>query len=414
MKPKPALVTTPIVFGHHSDAGRRAANEDSFGVFPAGNRYLFVVADGMGGEAGGRVASSIAVDSSRRVFEANAGGLPAEILRECIASASEACIQRQVAEPELASMGSTLELLLVDGQQAWLGHVGDSRIYRVKAGKAERLTRDHTRVQQMLDDGFLTPAEAAEHPQRNVLSRVVGRKDECVPDVTETPLAFAEGDAFVLCSDGLTDVVTDEEIARVVSESHPEKACKWLVELALKKNTADNVTVQVVYRGKPKVSWRRRQTLASFGKVGEGSSPSGTRRSFITLAAGLVVGGLVGYGLGFSHARSFRPPRGAPSATPPATPQGTGTPDEMPSATDGVNSEEWMGTAGKGSAQVTPVPESVKAPSEPSDDLKSSNLPSGAARGPTPTPTTTPSRRPRVGGQNPGSVREPDRPGGHD
>jgi serine/threonine protein phosphatase PrpC len=282
----------PLLFSNASDPGRvRPANEDSFTYARAGERHLFVVADGMGGESGGRVASTTAVAQVRTVFEGSHGTTPPELLADSIRAANEACLARQAGDPDLAQMGTTIDLLLVEGDRAWWGHVGDSRIYRIAEGRASRLTRDHTRVQQMVEDGLLDPAEAQEHPQRNVLSRVVGRERDCQPDVTPEPIAVTPGDAFLLCSDGLTDVVTDEEIALVVSRSDPGRACRELIRLALSRGAPDNVTVQVVFRGRPRNAWERMKTLVPVvlpGPTTPGSSP-GRRRWRLVAAAGLSL-----------------------------------------------------------------------------------------------------------------------------
>jgi serine/threonine protein phosphatase PrpC len=265
----------------------------------------------------------------RAVFEGSDGAAPPELLTGGIRAANEACLARQAEDPELAQMGTTIDLLLVEGDRAWWGHVGDSRIYRIADGRATRLTRDHTRVQQMVEDGFLTPAEAAEHPQRNVLSRVVGRERDCHADVTAEPVPVAVGDAFLLCSDGLTDVVTDEEIALVVSRSDPGRACRELIRLALSRGAPDNVTVQVVFRGRPRSAWERMKTLVpSSGRSlpGRAARLPGRPLTRRVLVAALLIALAVGVAAGGWMLR-----RGLAAAGPPAThPAPSGAPGPSP------------------------------------------------------------------------------------
>jgi PPM family protein phosphatase len=314
----------PLLFSNASDTGRvRSANEDAFAYVRVGERHLFVVADGMGGEKGGRVASTTAVAQVRAVFEGAEGTAPPEILADGIRAANEACLVRQAEDPELAQMGTTIDLLLVEGDRAWWGHVGDSRIYGIAEGRASRLTRDHTRVQQLVEDGFLDPAEAAEHPQRNVLSRVVGRERDCHPDVTPEPVPVAPGDAFLLCSDGLTDVVTDEEIGRIVSRCDPGRACRQLIRLALSRGAPDNVTVQVVFRGQPRSAWERMKTLVPVVAPGPVApeSPLRKRRWRLAAVAGLslfLLAGLVSAVLWLAAGRA----KGLPTPTRNAGPRG--------------------------------------------------------------------------------------------
>ncbi len=289
-------MAVPLLYHNASDKGRvRQVNEDAFGAFQAGERRLFVVADGMGGEKGGQVASTSAVAAVREVFEAHPDAAPPALLQACVAHANEACLAVQRQDPELSQMGTTLELLLVEGDLAWWAHVGDSRIYRVTDGRARQETRDHTRIQQMLQDGLISAEDAADHPQRNVLSRVVGRERECVPDVTEQPIALKEGDAFLMCSDGLTDLVTDEEIASTVGRTDPGRGCKKLIDLAIARGAPDNVTVQIVYKGKPLSAWQRWRTQAP----DPGRRRRTSRVHYVVAGLAVVVAALLaGFGLG--------------------------------------------------------------------------------------------------------------------
>lgn len=238
-------------FGQATDVGCvRIVNEDHCGVFAQGERRLFVVADGMGGEAGGRIASQTAVAAAGYAFEGGADLVPAALLRRCVEAANLSCLKAQQQSPDLGSMGTTLDLLLLESDGAWWAHVGDGRIFRVHRRRATRLTTDHTRVQQMIADGVLTEKTAAAHPHRHVLSRVVGREGPVDAEESTSPIMTRRHDTFVLCSDGLTDIVTDKEVGWIVGRAHPEDACRQLIALARRRGAPDNVTVQVVSMGR--------------------------------------------------------------------------------------------------------------------------------------------------------------------
>ena len=322
-----SLEPLPLRVGRESDPGKvRERNEDDFGYFVGGDRRLFVVADGMGGEAGGQEASRAAIASARALFEAEEGkSRPVrELLEAIVAEANAAILTRQAESPELQGMGTTLEVLLLEGDRASWAHVGDSRIYRVRGGKPERLTKDHTRIQQMLDGGLLTPEEAAEHPQRNVLSRAVGREGSLSPDiVVDEPIR--EGDAFLLCSDGLCDLVRDDEIAWFVDRSEPQDACRRLVRTALDRGGHDNVTVLVAYKGKPRSIWKRASTLVSLPpRISRKRSPLKVAALGIVLVALALAGSWAYFGSVAAHPSKLATPtkpQGIPKSAPTAVPK---------------------------------------------------------------------------------------------
>jgi protein phosphatase len=234
----------------------REHNEDSWGAdVDAG---LFVVADGMGGHAAGEVASRLAVETVTEIMLEEedpdetrllmAVDDPADRIRERLRYAmnqSSVRIRKAVeSNPAQAGMGTTLVVLLVEGSEAHLAHVGDSRIYLFREGQLQRLTRDHTVVQQEVDAGRLTPELARTVPHKNILTKSVGYHGPVDPDATTR--GVQHGDVFVLCSDGLTDPLPDSDIQTLCAEKHPEDLAQALVEAALIGGTEDNVTVMVV------------------------------------------------------------------------------------------------------------------------------------------------------------------------
>ena len=234
----------------------REHNEDSWGVDL--DTGLFIVADGMGGHAAGEVASRIAVESIIEIMlegeDPDETRLlvsvddPADRIRERLRYAmNQASVRIRQAvekEPANAGMGTTVVVLLAESGQAHMAHVGDSRIYLFREGQIQRLTRDHTVVQQEVDAGRLTPELARTVPHKNILTKSVGYHGPVDPDATTR--GIEHGDLFVICSDGLTDPLTDSEIQAICASAHPEDLAQALVTAALEGGTEDNVTVVVV------------------------------------------------------------------------------------------------------------------------------------------------------------------------
>ena len=240
-----------------SDTGPvREHNEDSWTVDMESG--LFVVADGMGGHAAGEVASRIAVETVTEILletedpdetrllvaMEDPGDKLRERLRYAMNQASLRIRKAVEVQPTFSGMGTTLVVLLVEGNQAHIAHVGDSRAYLFREGNLQRLTRAHTVVQQEVDAGRLTPELARVVPHKNILTKSVGYHGPVEPDAGTR--AIDEGDIFVLCSDGLTDPVDDEQIADLCAGSHPEDLAQALMDAALENGADDNITIIVV------------------------------------------------------------------------------------------------------------------------------------------------------------------------
>jgi PPM family protein phosphatase len=216
----------------------RQTNEDSFLV----RRGLYVVCDGMGGARAGEVASQMACERMAAVDPASAGK---DDLRAAIVDANESISARSLAEPRLLGMGTTLTSALIRDFKVLLGHVGDSRAYLLRDGAFRQLTDDHSWVGEMVRRGELTTAEAAVHPHRSVITKALGTEGETEPDLVE--VALEPGDRLLLCTDGLSGMVPDEDIAELLRRPDgAQAAADALVEAALKGGGEDNVTVVVV------------------------------------------------------------------------------------------------------------------------------------------------------------------------
>jgi protein phosphatase len=226
-----------VVVGVATDIGRvRERNEDSYLVEPP----LYAVADGMGGARGGAVASSLALDTVEELFR---GGKAS--LAEMIRSANRAVFERSISDRKVSGMGTTLTATTVDEHGAHLGHVGDSRAYLLRAGALRQLTDDHTLVNRMVKAGEITPQEAGTHPHRNVLTRSIGTEPEVVVDENDVPLI--DGDRLLLCSDGLTGMVTEPQIQAILETTpDPQEASDRLIKAANRAGGIDNITVVVL------------------------------------------------------------------------------------------------------------------------------------------------------------------------
>ena len=227
-----------------SHVGKIRANNQDSGY--AGTQ-LFVVADGMGGHAGGDVASAIAL---KRVMEADrqfASAADAEFALQSALSAANTMLAETVFEhPELTGMGTTVSAILRSGSQVAIAHIGDSRIYLLRDGTLKQITADHTFVQRLVDSGRITPEEAAVHPRRSVLMRVLGDVD-AAPEIDTTVFDVLAGDRWLLCSDGLSSYVSDDKIAQALKSLPAVKdAADRLVKESLDQGAPDNVTVVIV------------------------------------------------------------------------------------------------------------------------------------------------------------------------
>jgi PPM family protein phosphatase len=246
-------------WGARTDTGRvRKGNEDSYLV----EEPLFAVADGMGGHLAGDVASSTAVDViTNRLSDADAAN--PETLAQMLREANSAIFSRAEDDNSLHGMGTTCTLLMLDDGRAHIAHVGDSRAYLFRDGSLEQLTEDHTLVGRMVREGRLTEQEAERHPQRSIITRALGVDSEV--DVDLSTVNLEDGDRVLICSDGLSSMISNDDIAAVLrKEQDPQTAADRLVDLALDAGGEDNVTVVVLAIG-DSVASRGADTHAAAG-----------------------------------------------------------------------------------------------------------------------------------------------------
>ena len=227
----------------------RAQNEDaSLAAYP-----IFAVADGMGGHAAGEVASALAAEVVRRVYF-SLDSPPSKALNSAFEAANRAIMDYAARNPECAGMGTTCTAIAVRDECLWLAHIGDSRAYILRDGELTQLSEDQTLHAQLVRDGVLTAEEAEKSPGGNVILQALGTRQDISPELWSEGLRLRLGDRFILCSDGLSNMASDAEIAEIVSRHPPGEACAALIDAALAAGGYDNISVGVfaVERAAPK------------------------------------------------------------------------------------------------------------------------------------------------------------------
>ena len=234
-----------------SDRGKiREENQDYYYISNSlDDIQLFILADGMGGYNGGEIASKIAVESAKNYIENNFKDTEKDkdsiiqLLGSSMEYANMVVYEKSKESPELQGMGTTLEICLIYNNKAYIGHVGDSRIYRVRKEFIRKLTQDHSYVQKLVKEGTITKEQAQHHPQKNMLMKALGCNAFVEPDVMVK--GFLKDDIIIMCSDGLTNMVDQQTIFEKV-KTNIEQATKDLVELANDRGGYDNITVVVI------------------------------------------------------------------------------------------------------------------------------------------------------------------------
>src|SRR5215210_3754052 len=239
-----------LLHAARTDVGMiRSGNEDNFAVRAAGDRGLFIVADGMGGHAAGEVASEMAVQIVERELEGVRNledRSVAEKLAEALRKANRNIHDRTITEVDKQGMGTTASVLLISATKYLIGQVGDSRVYLLRDGALQQLTKDHSYVQEQVDAGFLTPEQARYHPYSNVITRCVGASPEVEPDIYSGEAKI--GDLFLVASDGLTGMVDDRRLQMLLeTRARPGRLVDALITEANGRGGLDNITAIIVH-----------------------------------------------------------------------------------------------------------------------------------------------------------------------
>jgi len=243
-----------IEVSSQSDMGcQRSNNEDSFGYWEPEDDQQFlrkgrlaVVADGMGGYEGGQEASRLAVETLVAVYRDFGGDDPQQALVEALQMAHEQVRQYSFAHPELRGMGTTCTAAAIVQNALYYVHVGDTRLYLIRDGHITRVTRDHSYVGRLVESGIISPEEAENHPQRNILTAALGTNPDLIMDSPGRPEPLRAEDVLVICSDGLWGQVRDSEILETVENNSAEQAGRQLIELARERGGPDNITVEIL------------------------------------------------------------------------------------------------------------------------------------------------------------------------
>ncbi len=235
-----------------SDVGKvREQNQDSYYISePLDKVQLFIIADGMGGYNGGEIASSLAVQSAKNYIENNfeSSDKDKESIIQLVASALEyanmVVYEKSKENEELSEMGTTMDICLIYNNKAYIGHVGDSRVYRIRKEFIRKLTQDHSYVQKLVKDGTITQEEAQHHPQKNMLMKALGCNAFVEPDVMIK--GFQKDDILLMTTDGLTNLVSKDRLFETVKAENLEQVPKKLVEEANNNGGYDNITVIII------------------------------------------------------------------------------------------------------------------------------------------------------------------------
>ena len=234
-----------------SDIGKvREMNQDNFFVSDQDDEIkLFIVADGMGGYKGGEIASKLAIDSAKSYIINNFNETNKErekildLVKNAVEYANMVVYEKSQEVEELNGMGTTIDVAIIQSGKLYIGHVGDSRVYRLRKEFFRKLTVDHSYVEQLLKQGNITKEEAYNHPKKNMLTKALGCTAYVEPDVMVK--GYQKGDILLMCTDGLTNMIREEQIFQILKDN-PEQACDILVDKANENGGLDNITAVII------------------------------------------------------------------------------------------------------------------------------------------------------------------------
>ena len=235
-----------------TDIGQeRKINEDYYFISEANSKIkLYIIADGMGGYNAGEVASKMATESVKEYiykhFEKSKESRESivDMLNEAIKYANETVYKKSKSEKDLEGMGTTLDVCLIYNSKVYIAHIGDSRVYRIRKDFLRRITKDHSYVQTLIEDGKITKEEAYNHPKRNMLTKALGCMEEVEPDIYVK--TFLKGDILIMTTDGLTNMVRENEMYEIIKEGTAKVATERLVSKANENGGYDNITVIII------------------------------------------------------------------------------------------------------------------------------------------------------------------------
>ena len=217
---------------------KRDNNEDSLGIYEVDKGILAVVCDGLGGNKAGDIASQLSVSSVYDYFSSSKQSDYLERIKSSIISANKSLMEKSNSSFEFKGLATTIEVLFLKDDNAYWGHVGDSRIYFSSNGKLKQITKDHSLVQKLVDEGYLTLKEAEHHPNKNIIMRALGDNSKVEIDLSKIKLNSSDDILFFLCTDGVTGVVSDPELEKILTNY--DKINETLTKMIIKKGAPDN------------------------------------------------------------------------------------------------------------------------------------------------------------------------------
>jgi protein phosphatase len=223
---------------------KRNNNEDSLGIFEVNNGILAIVCDGLGGNRAGDVASQLSVNSVYEFFQSSDLSDYLDRIKYSIMSANKMLLEKSNNNSELKGMATTIEVLFLKDNTAYWGHVGDSRIYYSRNGKLNQLTKDHSLVQKLVDEGYLTLKEAEHHPNKNIIMRALGDNSKVEVDLSKIKLNSSDDFLFFICTDGVTAVINNNEMEKIFSDY--DRITETLTKLIVKRGAPDNFSFVII------------------------------------------------------------------------------------------------------------------------------------------------------------------------
>jgi serine/threonine protein phosphatase PrpC len=230
-----------------TDTGlKRIENEDSFGVYNVEGGLLVVVCDGLGGNKAGNVASKLAVETISKTFQSLNSAEYLDRIRLSILEANKIVIEESNKDFDRKGMATTVETLFLKGDTAYWGHVGDSRIYYLKNNKLKQLSKDHSLVQKLIDEGYLTLKEAENHPNKNIIMRALGDSENVEVDTSKLKISREDSGKSFVCTDGVTTVLQNDELESILVNNNPHYISEAIASLVEKRGAPDNYTFVII------------------------------------------------------------------------------------------------------------------------------------------------------------------------
>ena len=225
---------------------KRINNEDAVGIFEADGGLLTIVCDGLGGNNAGEIASSLSVEVIYNSFRGSEEQDYLKRIKSSIEAANKSIKEESSRQDKYDGMATTAEILFIKDKTAYWGHVGDSRIYNLKNGKLKQLTKDHSLIQKLIDDGYLTLNQAETHPNKNIIMRALGDSDSVEIDLSKLKLVPSDNYKFLVCTDGVTNVIHNDELEKLLRNKDTENISRNLTSLIEKRGAPDNFSFVIL------------------------------------------------------------------------------------------------------------------------------------------------------------------------